>query len=222
MRKFIVAVSALLLVLPDVAMAQPGPGNGPQQGRPGHQRPPQGPSTKPAPGVKPPAHTRPTPSPGQRPPPGNRPNPPNTKPAPPPNVRPPSVRPPNVRPPADRPPPNARPPGHRPPNARPPSHRPPPNYRPPPHRPGAGRPPHFRPIHGPAYHYPYGYHYRRWTVGFRLPGIFLSSVYYFDNYYALGVGAPPPGYRWVRYGPDLLLVQLGTGRIADVIYGAFY
>ena len=30
------------------------------------------------------------------------------------------------------------------------------------------------------------------------------------------------GYRWVRYGPDLLLVQLGTGYIADTIYGAFY
>jgi len=26
----------------------------------------------------------------------------------------------------------------------------------------------------------------------------------------------------VRYGPDLLMVSIRTGRIADVIYGAFY
>jgi Ni/Co efflux regulator RcnB len=35
------------------------------------------------------------------------------------------------------------------------------------------------------------------------------------------VGRPPKGYRWVRYGPDLLLVNVRTGRISDVIYGAF-
>jgi Ni/Co efflux regulator RcnB len=55
-----------------------------------------------------------------------------------------------------------------------------------------------------------------------LPHLFLSSRYYYDQYWNLGVGAPPPGYRWVRYGPDLLLVSTRTGRISDVIYGAFY
>jgi Ni/Co efflux regulator RcnB len=55
-----------------------------------------------------------------------------------------------------------------------------------------------------------------------LPSLFLAPSYYYDSWYDLGVGAPPPGYRWVRYGPDLLLVQVRTGRIADVIYGAFY
>lgn len=64
--------------------------------------------------------------------------------------------------------------------------------------------------------------YRRWGIGLILPSLFLSSTYYYNNYAALGVGPPPPGYRWVRYGPDLLLVQRGSGRIADVIYGAFY
>jgi len=37
----------------------------------------------------------------------------------------------------------------------------------------------------------------------------------------LGVGAPPRGYRWVRYGPDLLLVRSRDRKIVDVIYGAF-
>jgi Ni/Co efflux regulator RcnB len=58
-------------------------------------------------------------------------------------------------------------------------------------------------------------------VGLILPSVFLTSAYIYTNYYGLGLGAPPPGYYWVRYGPDLLLVQRGTGRIADVIYGAF-
>jgi Ni/Co efflux regulator RcnB len=92
----------------------------------------------------------------------------------------------------------------------------------PPHRPGAGRPPHFRPVHGNPFSYPRGYTYRRWTIGLLLPSLFLSSNYYYSDYNALGVGPPPIGYRWVRYGPDLLLVSSRTGRIADVIYGAFY
>jgi Ni/Co efflux regulator RcnB len=55
-----------------------------------------------------------------------------------------------------------------------------------------------------------------------LPSIFLSGTYFYDNYSPLGLGPPPPGYRWVRYGPDLLLVNVVTGRIADVVDGAFY
>ncbi len=29
------------------------------------------------------------------------------------------------------------------------------------------------------------------------------------------------GYRWVRYGPGLLLIRTRTRRVVDVIYGAF-
>lgn len=54
-----------------------------------------------------------------------------------------------------------------------------------------------------------------------LPLLFLAAPYYFDDYYQMGLEGPPFGYRWVRYGPDLLLVQIGTGNIADVIYNAF-
>ena len=89
-------------------------------------------------------------------------------------------------------------------------------------RPVGQRPPGFRPIQGRAFRYPNGYGYRRWGIGAALPLLFLSSAYYFDDYGSYGVYAPPYGYRWVRYGPDLLLVQLGTGYVADAIYGAFY
>jgi Ni/Co efflux regulator RcnB len=90
------------------------------------------------------------------------------------------------------------------------------------YRPGTLRTSRFHPIQRPEFRYPRGYSYQRWSIGSLLPSLFLSNNYYFNDYAALGVGAPPYGYHWVRYGPDLLLVQNGTRRIVDVIYGAFY
>lgn len=124
---------------------------------------------------------------------------------------------------SDRPGPNpgrptiqpVRPPQHRPPQGRPPAARPLPVYRP------GHHPANFKPIHRPAFVYPRGWHYRRWHVGLILPRIFLVRTYYFYDWLDLGLGPPPQGYVWVRYGPDLLLVNIHTGRIVDVIYGAF-
>jgi Ni/Co efflux regulator RcnB len=79
-----------------------------------------------------------------------------------------------------------------------------------------------RGVHEPVFNYPPGFRYRRWGTGLILPPIFLSAPYYYDNYAPLGLGSPPPGYRWVRYGPDLLLVNIVSGRIADVVDGVFY
>lgn len=104
---------------------------------------------------------------------------------------------------------------------------------PPPRPPGPGmRPPDrpswnwhggaHRPIAGPAFRYPHGYSYRRWSVGAFLPSLFLSTVYYYNDWRTLGIDPPPPGRRWVRYGPDLLLVNTRTRRVEDVIYGVFY
>jgi Nickel/cobalt transporter regulator len=118
-----------------------------------------------------------------------------------------------------QPPPGARPPAVRPaPPARP---RPPAAYPRPPHRfLSQGR---WRPgIHGPVFRYPQGYAYRLWVTGMILPPIFLAPPYFYDGYAPLGLGPPPAGYRWVRYGPDLLLVSVITGRIADVVDGVFY
>jgi Ni/Co efflux regulator RcnB len=72
------------------------------------------------------------------------------------------------------------------------------------------------------FRYPTGYAYRRWGVGQVLPLLFLSSTYYFTNYAVLGLDPPPYGYQWVRYGPDVLLVNIRTGQIMDVEYGVFY
>jgi Ni/Co efflux regulator RcnB len=89
------------------------------------------------------------------------------------------------------------------------------------YRPGH-RPTTYHRIRATTFRYPRGYSYRHWSVGSVLPRLFLSSGYFWNDYAALGLGAPPPGYVWVRYGPDLLLVNRYNGRIADVIPGAFY
>lgn len=202
MKKSVLYVSLALILVPDIAQAQdnrPQPGATrparPQAGDSGAARPSR-PSIMPVPnrpGTGGPQIQPPRPSPSPgRPGAGG------------PQIQPPRPNP-SIRPPRpDRPqPPRPGRPGEA-------------------HRPGAGRPPHFKPIHGPGFRYPRGYAYRRWTIGLLIPALFLSSTYYYDNYWNLGVGAPPRGYRWVRYGPDLLLVNIRTRRIADVIRGAFY
>jgi len=50
----------------------------------------------------------------------------------------------------------------------------------------------------------------------------VASSYYYDDYAPLGLARPPVGYRWIRYGPDLLLVDVNSGRIGDVVDGVFY
>jgi Ni/Co efflux regulator RcnB len=108
----------------------------------------------------------------------------------------------------------------RPPTSRPPVARPPYGRRPP-HRFLSGGGWHHA-IRGPSFRYPQGFSYRVWTTGAILPSIFLTQSYFYDDYAPLGLGPPPAGYRWVRYGPDLLLVNIYTGRIADVVDGVFY
>lgn len=202
MKRLLLVTTSALLVFPDIAMAQATIQPVPKQTRPGGPQV-QPPRPNPGPGVRPP---RPNPGQGVRPP---RPNPGG-----------PSIQPPRPNPggPAIQPPR----PGHGGPAIQPP--RPGHGVRPPrprpPHRPGY-RPPNFRPLPAPVFRYPRGYRYRRWSIGLLLPSLFLSSAYYYNGYGNFGFGPPPRGHRWVRYGPDLLLVNVRTRRIVDVIYGAF-
>jgi len=78
-----------------------------------------------------------------------------------------------------------------------------------------------RRYHLGRYNYPHGYRYRRWLIGQILPLVFLQDDNVFNDYAGLGFDDPPPGYEWVRYGPDLLLVDLDTGEVVDVEYGVF-
>ncbi|HTH97294.1 MAG TPA: RcnB family protein [Stellaceae bacterium] len=76
-------------------------------------------------------------------------------------------------------------------------------------------------VRGPAFTWPRGWSYRRWSIGALFPGIFLTPTYFYGNYAPLGLQAPLPGYAWVRYGSDLVLVNLSSRVIEDVVYGVF-
>jgi Ni/Co efflux regulator RcnB len=162
-------------------------------------------------------------------------SPPNSGRAPPGEHAPGANRPARENRPANVPPRPARPaPGRPNQPQRPPSAGRPPAPRPP----GAGRPHYARPlpprgnqfrhrgrsynrIRGPAFVWPRGWSYRRWSIGALFPSLFLGPAYFYNNYATLGLQAPPPGYAWVRFGPDLVLVNLSTRAIEDVVYGVF-
>ena len=80
----------------------------------------------------------------------------------------------------------------------------------------------FERVHVHPFIYPQGWAYRQWAVGAVLPPIFLSPDYYYPEWAQLGLEPPPPGDQWVRYGPDLLLIDTTTGQVVDVAYGVFY
>lgn len=70
--------------------------------------------------------------------------------------------------------------------------------------------------------YPPGYRYQRWAGGMVLPPLFLVPAYFYADWAALGLVAPEAGFQWVRYGPDVLLVNVTTGQVVDAVYGVFY
>jgi Ni/Co efflux regulator RcnB len=63
--------------------------------------------------------------------------------------------------------------------------------------------------------------YRPVTVGYRLQPSFYGSNYYISDYGAYHLQAPHNRWlRWIRYGNDLLLVNIRTGRVLQVIHYA--
>jgi len=70
--------------------------------------------------------------------------------------------------------------------------------------------------------YPPGYGYRLWGVGAILPPLFWSTpTYYYAGWADMGLPPPEPGFQYVEYGPDLLLVNVVTGEVVEVFPGAF-
>ena len=77
-------------------------------------------------------------------------------------------------------------------------------------------------FHAGSYRRPDGWYYHRWTYGAFLPRLFWSHQYWLDDYGAYGLETPPPGYVWVRYGSDALLIEENSGEIIQVEYNVFY
>lgn len=57
---------------------------------------------------------------------------------------------------------------------------------------------------------------RKWAIGRPLP----RNVIFYDvpQPVLMGLGYPPPGYRFVRVASDILLIAVGTGMVMDAIY----
>jgi Ni/Co efflux regulator RcnB len=74
---------------------------------------------------------------------------------------------------------------------------------------------HFR----SAYVAPYrNWTYRPVTIGYRLQPAFYGSRYYISDYGMYHLRTPARWQRWVRYGDDLLLVNIRTGRVLEVVH----
>ena len=79
-----------------------------------------------------------------------------------------------------------------------------------------------RRFHVGTYRQPYGYSYRRYSYGQHLPRSYFGRNFWLSNFLIYGLFSPPPGYIWVRYGPDALLIDQYTGEIVQVQYNMFY
>jgi Ni/Co efflux regulator RcnB len=72
------------------------------------------------------------------------------------------------------------------------------------------------------FYYPRGYGYRYYGPGAFVPRVFFGGNYWIGNpgYYQL-----PPAYagtRWIRVGPDALLIRGYDGYVVRIIRGIFY
>lgn len=81
-----------------------------------------------------------------------------------------------------------------------------------------------RPLFSPGYYYsPYrGHRYSRFSIGVSLRPDFYSSRYWINDPWVYRLPQPFPGTRWIRYYDDVLLVDVYTGEVVDVIYNFFW
>ena len=75
----------------------------------------------------------------------------------------------------------------------------------------------LRPYAGPR-----GYAYRPVVEGFRFAPAYFERRFWIADPWAYRLPAPGPGLRWVRYGNDVVLVNLRTGRVVQVHTSFFW
>lgn len=69
---------------------------------------------------------------------------------------------------------------------------------------------------------PPGFYIRSWSSGDHLPWGWYGSSYRLNDWYSYGLPWPPPGFDWVRVGPDVLLVDRFSGRVVQVVRMVFW
>ncbi|ODU20946.1 MAG: hypothetical protein ABS87_08275 [Sphingomonas sp. SCN 67-18] len=78
--------------------------------------------------------------------------------------------------------------------------------------------------HLPRYYAPrgYSYGYRRFSIGISIGAAFYGSNYWINDPWMYRLPPAYGDYRWVRYYDDVLLIDMRTGYVVDVIYDFFY
>ena len=74
-----------------------------------------------------------------------------------------------------------------------------------------------------GYYSPYrNYGYNRLSIGLILDSLFYSNRYWLSDPYQYRLPAAPYGTQWVRYYNDVVLVDVYTGEVLDVIHDFFW
>ncbi|MBV9882302.1 MAG: RcnB family protein [Sphingomonadaceae bacterium] len=78
-------------------------------------------------------------------------------------------------------------------------------------------------FHIGPYYSPYrGYSYSRFSIGALLDPFFYDQRYWIGDPWEYRLPPALPGTQWVRYYDDVLLVDVYTGEVIDVIYDFFW
>ena len=76
---------------------------------------------------------------------------------------------------------------------------------------------------GSRYYSPYrNWSYRRFSIGLFLEPLFYSQNYWIGDPWQYRLPPAYPGTQWVRYYNDVLLVDVYSGEVIDVIYDFFW
>jgi len=77
-------------------------------------------------------------------------------------------------------------------------------------------------FHIGVYYDPFGWNYRPYQIGWRLWPSYYSSRYWINDPWQYRLPYAPPGYVWVRYWDDAILVDRWSGEVVDVIHNFFW
>jgi len=76
--------------------------------------------------------------------------------------------------------------------------------------------------HRPAYAGPRGWRYRPVGVGYRFAPVYYSRQYWISDPWTYRLPRAGANRRWIRYGNDVVLVNMRTGRVVTVYNNFFW
>lgn len=72
------------------------------------------------------------------------------------------------------------------------------------------------------YYDPFGWGYQRHAIGWRMWPSYYGNSFWLNDPWQYRLPYAPPGYRWIRYYDDAILVDTWSGQVVDVIYSFFW